>query len=161
MRAILLGLILLTAIAPALAPAIGQTLPGEPFDVQTVLDEQTQIDKDIEAGTGPYAQLDDISMQELRERQRKLVAMLQGHQYDDLNEAQRTRARTHMVFIKYLGKTDDDQLICVRKRTTGSNRVERVCKLVAQLRDETKNSKDQAMQMLQNRTISPCGPGGC
>lgn len=157
MRAILLSLLLLTAIAPA----IGQTLPGEPFDVQTVLDEQTQINKDINAGTGPYAQLDDISMQELRERQRKLVAMLEGHQYDDLNETERTRARTHMVFIKYLGKTDDDQLICVRKRTTGSNRVERVCKLVAQQRDESKNSKDQAMQMLQNRVISPCGPGGC
>jgi len=157
MRAILLSLLLLTAIAPA----IGQTLPGEPFDVQTVLDEQTQINKDIDAGTGPYAQLDDISMQELRERQRKLVAMLEGHQYDDLNEAERTRARTHMVFIKYLGKTDEDQLICVRKRTTGSNRVERVCKLVAQLRDETKNSKDQAMQMLQSRTITPCGPSGC
>lgn len=157
MRAILLSLLLLTAIAPA----VGQTLPGEPFDVQTVLDEQTQIDRDIDAGTGPYAQLDDISMQELRERQRKLVGMLKGHQYDDLDEAQRTRARTHMVFIKYLGKTDDDQLICVRKRTTGSNRVERVCKLVAQSRDENKNSKDQAMQMLQNRTISPCGPGGC
>lgn len=157
MRAILLSLLILTAVAPA----IGQTLPGEPFDVQTVLDEQTQINQDIDAGSGPYAQLDDISMQELRERQRKLVGMLKGHQYDDLNEAERTRARTHMVFIKYLGKTDDDQLICVRKRTTGSNRVERVCKLVAQLRDETKNSKDQAMQMLQSRTITPCGPAGC
>lgn len=157
MRAILLSLLFLTAVAPA----IGQTLPGEPFDVQTVLDEQTQINQDIDAGSGPYAQLDDISMQELRERQRKLVGMLKGHQYDDLNEAERTRARTHMVFIKYLGKTDDDQLICVRKRTTGSNRVERVCKLVAQLRDETKNSKDQAMQMLQSRTITPCGPAGC
>lgn len=157
MRAILLGLMLFIAIAPA----VGQTLPGEPFDVQTVLDEQKQIDQDIDAGNGPYAQLDEISMQELRERQRKLVGMLQGHQYDDLDETQRSRARTHMVFIKYLGKTDDDQLVCVRKRTTGSNRVERVCKLVAQSRDENKNSKDQAMQMLQSRTITPCGPGGC
>lgn len=157
MRAILLSLMLLTAIAPAM----GQTLPGEPFDVQTVLDEQKQIDQDIDAGNGPYARLDEISMQELRERQRKLVGMLEGRQYDDLDETQRSRARTHMVFIKYLGKTDDDQLVCVRKRTTGSNRVERVCKLVAQLRDETKNSKDSAMQMLQNRTITPCGPGGC
>jgi hypothetical protein len=157
MRAILLGLMLLTAIAPA----VGQTLPGEPFDVQTVLDEQTRISQDIDTGTGPYAQLDDISMQELRERQRKLVGMLEGHQYDDLDEIERTRARTHMIFIKYLGKTDDDQLVCVRKRTTGSNRVERVCKLVAQLRDESQNSKDQAMRMLQTRTITPCGPGGC
>ncbi|MBW8810456.1 hypothetical protein [Lysobacter capsici] len=155
MRAILLGLMLFIAIAPA----VGQTLPGEPFDVQTVLDEQKQIDRDIDAGNGTYARLDEISMQELRERQRKLVGLLEGHQYEDLDETQRSRARTHMIFIKYLGKTDDDQLVCVRKRATGSNRVERICKLVAQQRDETKNSKDQAMQMLQNRTIAPCGPG--
>ena len=90
-----------------------------------------------------------------------MAALLRGRQYDQLDERQLALARQHMIWIKYIGQTGGDRLTCERRRTTGSNRVERVCKLAEQRAEENRNSKDQAMRMLQNRTITPCGPGGC
>lgn len=135
--------------------------PRTPFDVQAVLTQQKLIREQIDAGQGAYGKLNIATRQEVRERQDKLNKLLEGRSYEQLTEAEQDQARLDMAWIEYAGKTDDDRLVCERVRTTGSNRVERICKTVAQRREEKEQNKNNADRALQNRTLSPCGPDGC
>jgi len=132
--------------------------PATPFDAQAVLEQQKAIRADIDAGKGVYGQLNPATRQEVRERQDKLDKLLQNRRYEDLSPAEQDQARLDLAWIEYAGKSDDDRLVCERVRTIGSNRVERVCKTVAQRRDDKKNSKDNVDRALQNRNLSSCKP---
>ncbi|MEI2453797.1 hypothetical protein ABU614_10550 [Lysobacter firmicutimachus] len=157
MRKIVLTLILAAACAGAAVAAPERV----PFDAQAVITQQQQIRADIEAKRGAYGKLDIATRQEVRERQDKLLELLNGRSYEQLSADEQDQARLHMAWIEYAGKQDDDRLVCERIRTTGSNRVERVCKTVAQRREEKAASKKNADSVLQGRGLSPCGPDGC
>lgn len=156
MRKFVLTLILAAACTGAVAAP-----ERTPFDAQAVISQQQQIRADIEAKRGVYGKLDIATRQEVRERQDQLLKLLDGRSYEQLSAEEQDQARLNMAWIEYAGKQDDDRLVCERIRTTGSNRVERVCKTVAQRRAEKEASKNNADQMLQSRAASPCGPEGC
>lgn len=158
MRKIFLSVVLTALCATAIAFAAP---PATPFDAQAVLEQQKTIRADIDAGKGAYGKLNPATRQEVRERQDKLSKLLENRRYEDLSQAEQDQARVDMAWIEYAGKTDDDRLVCERVRTVGSNRVERICKTVAQRREEKKSNKDNADRALQNRNLSPCGPEGC
>jgi hypothetical protein len=155
MRKVFLSVMLTALCATAAAFAAA---PATPFDAQAVLEQQKAIRADIDAGKGVYGQLNPATRQEVRERQDKLSRLLQNRRYEDLGPAEQDQARLDLAWIEYAGKTDDDRLVCERVRTIGSNRVERVCKTLAQRRDDRKNSKDNADRALQNRSLSSCKP---
>ncbi|QQQ02248.1 hypothetical protein [Lysobacter enzymogenes] len=139
---------LVLAGACAAAAASGEP---QPFDAAAVLAQQKQIRGDVDAGRGDYARLDPAQRQELRTRQDRLEASLQGRSYDQLSAAEREQAQQDLQWIRQAGGAaapstataaaaePEEKVRCERVRAIGSNRTERVCTTASQRREAQKN----------------------
>lgn len=151
----------MTVVLAALCFTAVAAPPRAPFDAQAVLAQQKQIRAQIDANQGDYGKLNPATRKEVIERQDKLTKLLADRTYEQLSEAEQDEARMDMAWIEFAGKTDDDRLVCERVRSIGSNRIERVCKTVAQRREERELGKQNADRAMQGRNLTTCPPQGC
>ena len=142
------ALVLALALAvPALASADNGGLKFD--DIRT---QQDEIRAGVIARSGPYKDMDSKTRTELLTRQTEILTLIDGkHVPADLNQDQRTRVFNHLEWIEAaINGAEDERLICERRATIGSNRKTRVCKTVAQLREERERSREQ-LDPTQNR----------
>lgn len=132
-RFLLKAVVALTLVGSAFAASAGAS--QQPDQIRA---RQAQISAGLQAGNSPYAELSARSREELAERQARLLAVLEGKQHiDELDGDAQAQVEADVKWIENaLTRAEDERMVCERRRILGSNRKERVCKTVAQLREE-------------------------
>lgn len=134
MRSLILLILALLSTAAMATDAGGR----KPLAIAAITAQQEQIRSDVQAGTGRYKDMPAETRNELLSRQTALFAMLRGKRSaDDLTSTQRMEAFNTLEWIEAaINDAEDDRMVCYREKTLGSNRMQRVCKTAAQLREE-------------------------
>lgn len=145
----------LTALC--LVSVAGATQTPPPLQIGKVVSQQEQIRADVMAKNGRYASMPEAKREELLSRQSQLLRMLDGKKTaDDLTADQRMRAFNTLEWIEAaINNEDDDRMVCTRERTIGSNRVTRVCRTEAQMREQ----RERAREEISTRAV--CGDASC
>lgn len=159
MRAFRLSLILIAALCAA-PVAVAQE--AKSFDAAAVLVQQRQIRSDIDAGSGAYGRLPADLRREVVKRQDALFQLLEGRSYEQLDESQRAQVSDDLAWIEAAPKQSaEERVVCERVKSMGSNRVERVCRTVAQRRADRdradKRSIDRALEQRNVCANATCG----
>lgn len=159
MRAFRLSLILVASLC--IAP-IAVAQQAAPFDTAAVLAQQRQIRSDINAGSGAYGRLPTDLRREVVSRQNALFKLLEGRSYEQLDESQRTQVGDDLAWIEAAPKQSaEERVVCERVKSMGSNRVERVCRTVAQRKADRdradKRSIDRALEQRNVCANATCG----
>lgn len=135
------GGILMTLVVSL--PALAAT--REHSDLGQIRAQQSQIREDAAAGKGIYANLSQRDRTQLFLKQDIVLGLVQDKQSaDELNESQRLRLFNELESIEALvNRAEDERVTCERVATIGTNRKERVCKTVAQRREEMRMAQDR------------------
>ena len=98
--------------------------------------QQKQIRSQIEAREGRYADMPGVKRASILRNQDILFALLGNESsIDGLNIEQKTEAFNALQSINAaINSTEDEQLVCEKRKPAGSNRVERVCRSLAQIK---------------------------
>lgn len=137
----------LLALSAAL-PALAQPVDGPSLDA--IRSQQAEIRADARAGRGVYENLSEYQRNQLLAKQDAVLRLIEGKQSAaDLGEPQRMELFNQLEAIEALvNQAEDQRMVCRRVATIGSNRKERVCKTVAQRREEMRG----AQEMLNRRS---------
>ena len=133
MRTAVLPAVLLLASLPAFAT--DQKPAG---DAQAILTHQAQIRSEALAGKGRYKDMAEAQRTALFNHQDTITRLLQDvDNTSDLPENDKLAVFNAIEAVKAIvTKAEDERMVCVREKPLGSNRPERVCKTVAQRREE-------------------------
>jgi hypothetical protein len=148
MRMLLLLLIASAAFSAAAADR-------KPLAIAAITSQQAEIRAGVQAGTGRYKDMPARTKEELLSRQSELLAVVDGKRSsDDLSEKERLQVFNNLEWIEAaINNAEDERMVCNREKTLGSNRAQKVCKTVAQIREE----KEEARRNLN----SGCAGGVC
>lgn len=149
MKKVVMALVLGGLLA---APAAFASVDRNALQVESIRSQQAEIRAGVESRTGRYRDLTADTRSQLLAKQGEVLRTLEGKQStDELNEAQKTEVFNALEWIEAaLNKSEDERLVCERRQILGSTRRERVCKTVAQMREE----RDAARNRMDSR-------GGC
>lgn len=117
--------------------------------------QQAEIRAGVAARTGRYQDMPESIRVDLLTKQAQLLRIIeQKSSAAELTEGQRLEAFNALEWIEAaINQADDDRLVCERRKTLGSNRKERVCKTVAQMREERERAREEFdrpdMQMIR------------
>lgn len=131
-------LVLATVLACLLAPAAYASADRKALQAESIRTQQAEIRAGVEARSGRYKDLPAGTRSELLAKQSEVLRMIDGKQStDELDENQKVEVFNALEWIEAaINKADDERLVCERRAVLGSTRKERVCKTVAQMRDE-------------------------
>ena len=117
----------------------------EALEVGKIFDQQKQIRSGVQSGAGPYKDMSANVRNQLLTKQDDLFSMLEGKRTtDELSEQQKIQAFNTLEWIEAtVNQAEDDQLVCERRQILGSNRKERVCRTMAQIKRERENARTQ------------------
>lgn len=117
------------------------------FETDKVMTEQRQIRSDAKARAGRYKYMDDDQRSRLLGAQSRLFAIIDSRSYGELSADQRLQAFNALESISAIvNNEDDERMVCERVKTVGSNRIQRVCKTVAQREYEREQARDDLSQ---------------
>ena len=107
--------------------------------------KQAEIRAGVMAKSGRYRDMPENTRNELLQRQTRLLAAIDGKQApDDLEQAQREEVFSDMHWIDAaIARAENERLVCEYTRTIGSNRKQRVCRTVEQIRTEQERAREQ------------------
>lgn len=108
-------------------------LAGSLSDIQK---QQTALRAKAEAGDGEFKDMKASDRKDLVRRQTAVLDMIDGKSsIDELNEHNRVFVFNELEWIRStIAGADDDRIVCERSRPSGSNRVVRTCRSVAEQR---------------------------
>ncbi len=157
--------VLAIGIAAAVASA-GVMADSDVFvntDAQAIVQQQNEIRSDAAAREGRYKDLDERTHASLLSHQDTVFSLLEGHERStELNQRDQTQLFNSLEAISaIINRAEDERMVCERVRPTGSNRAQRVCKTVAQRREEAEAARmAQAAKSSTNaRCDTACGDG--
>jgi len=130
---------------------------GETVDADAIRAQQAKIREDARVGRGIYENLSEAQRSELFTHQDVTLRLIEGKQTtEELSEPERLKLFNQLEAIEALvNQAQDQRLICERVATIGTNRKERVCKTVAQRREEMRLAQD-ALNRRSNCEGSTC-----
>jgi hypothetical protein len=133
MRSAVFAVALLLAGLPAFA---ADQKPDN--DARAILAEQAQIRSEAMARKGRYKDMPEAQRTELFAHQDTVTRLLQDvDKPSDLSENEKLAVFNALEAVEAIvNKAEDERMVCVREKPLGSNRPERVCKTVAQRREE-------------------------
>lgn len=127
----------LTILAPALLALSGLVHANDPV-VRTseIIAEQQAIRADMEARKGRYADMPSIKREKIAAYQDKMFSLLEGTaDTSELSPSRRAEVfNVQEAIFAAINNKEDERIVCERVKRTGSHRVTRVCKSVAQMR---------------------------
>lgn len=136
--------IFIAALVLSLAgfPVVAQR---EALEVGKIFNQQQQIRSGVESGTGRYKDMPKNTRDQLLTKQDMLFSMLDGKRTtDELSEQQKIQAFNTLEWIEAtVNQAEDDQMVCERRPILGSNRKERVCRTMAQMKREREAARAQ------------------
>lgn len=148
------GVILFTAWmlgASAAASATGNTTS----DLGEIRKEQISYRQQAMDKAGPFKDISEPDRQALIQKQNQLITLIEGKStLGDLARDDQTTAINTLEWIKAaITRAEDERLVCERVKLVGSNRPSRVCKTVAERRQE----REEAEKSMEERKM--CGAG--
>ncbi|MGQ4581962.1 hypothetical protein [Lysobacter sp. F60174L2] len=128
------------------SPASAQV--GDALSFDEVRTQQAEIRADAGARRGVYENLSERQHRQLEDRQHAVLRMIEGKQSPrELSEPQRMDLFNQLEAIEALvNQAEDQRMVCERVATIGSNRKQRVCKTVAQRREEMRGAQHMLNQ---------------
>jgi hypothetical protein len=142
------------------SPAVASSVEARQPTVRQIVDQQTDLRKQVLDKKGAFKDLTDIERDELIKKQNRILQLL-----DSREDVQQLRAEEKVELFNHLEwviatvrKAEEDRKVCERSRTVGSNRFQIVCMTARQYREH----KERSRQSL--RTVVKCqGPktAGC
>ncbi|MFC4727402.1 hypothetical protein [Coralloluteibacterium thermophilus] len=107
-------------------------------DAEKILTQQRQIRTDLESGTGRYADTKSHTRAAILREQDVVFRLLDGRSSSTelRRDDQMALFNSLEAIAALINDAEDERMICERQRVVGSNRRERVCKTVAQIRME-------------------------
>jgi hypothetical protein len=126
-----------------------------------IVSQQQEIREEIQARAGRYKDMPGVKRESILKDQDRLFALLAGkHSIDELDAGQRVDAFNVLQSINAaINNKEDERVICEARKPIGSNRTERVCRSLAQI----KADRDTARKGMQgNQGIcnsDACRPG--
>lgn len=157
MRKIRTVLLALAALAVAGA---AQADNGSSQRVSDIVSEQAQIRADAKAEKNGWDNIPLEKRQELIETQDQLMLLLDGKQtLGDLAPPERKAATQQLDRINALAlEAENERMVCMREKLTGTNRTQRVCRSVGDMKRWREGAKDFMRQGQQNSTMgAPAG----
>lgn len=149
----LAGVLLACVSMAPTAFAAGQT----DLQLDDVRSQQAEIRAGAKAGTGIYENLSPARRSELFSKQDRMLGIIAGKRTAaELDENQLTEVFNALEWIEAaVNQTEDQRLVCERRDILGSNRKERVCRTVAQMRVE----REAARERMERRGVcdTNCG----
>lgn len=115
-----------------------------------IIADQREIRSNIDAAKGRFAEMPDVKRKAIIADQATVFALLEGKaSSEDLSPAQKVEASNALERITAaINNREDERIVCERQKATGSNRVTRVCKSIAQIRVEREEARKN-MQVSQ------------
>lgn len=156
MRNTLLFAVLLLTSLPAFASDGKQST-----DAQAILAQQSEIRTEALGRKGRYKDLDESQRTALFQNQDTVNRLLQGvDSTTDLAPDQQVMVFNALEAVEAIvNKAEDERMVCEKTKPIGSHRPERVCKTVAQRREERLKA-EQNMQRDQ-RCVDGWGTNAC
>lgn len=107
------------------------------LELDKVLSQQRELRQQLDASNGDFRGLSYAQQRELRERQDGLFRLMEGKASSaDLTEQEQLTAFNSLEWISATLNADpDEQMICRREKPVGTNRSQRVCRTVRQMRE--------------------------
>lgn len=144
------GLLLTVVLAGVLS--IPFHAQAEAFDVQSVIETQDSIRHAVNTGSAGFSEVSAEKKKELLQRQDALLALLGKRGYADLSEQERAQAQEQIAWIDRVAtQAADERLVCERVKTSGSNRVQRVCMTARRQRE----AQEAAQKSMSGPRVSP------
>ncbi|KQZ56474.1 hypothetical protein ASD53_13095 [Lysobacter sp. Root559] len=135
------------------------------FDPVAVVAQQQRIRSDLDTGAGRYGGLPADARREVSARQDALFKLLEGRSYEDLSAAERSQVSETLAWIEAAPqRSGEERMVCERVKAMGSNRVERVCKTVAQRQAERDSARNRANKSGVDRALEQrnvCANASC
>jgi hypothetical protein len=128
----------------SVAPAAAQ----QSLQLDAIRAQQEEIRVGVGNKTGPYKDLPESKRDELLTKQAFVLRTIEGKRTsDDLSQNERMDVFNALEWIEAaINDADDERMVCKLEKSTGSNRHVRVCKTVAQMREERENARRTMMQ---------------
>ncbi|RPE76997.1 hypothetical protein EDC50_2250 [Vulcaniibacterium tengchongense] len=107
-------------------------------DSEAILAQQRQIRAEAMAGKGRFKDLDPARRSELFAQQDEVTRLLTGtSRTSELSETDRIAVFNALEAVEAIvNQAEDERMVCERHKPVGSNRLQTVCKTVAQRRAE-------------------------
>lgn len=131
MRTLLLFLVALSAFSAGAADR-------KPLAIAAITSQQAEIRAGVQAGTGRYKNMPTSTKKELLSRQSEVLTVVDGKtSADELSEEERLQVFNNLEWIEAaINNAESERMVCTREKPLGSNRVQRVCKTMAQIEAE-------------------------
>lgn len=146
--------------APRALILLAASLAGNAFarpamELEQIRTQQQQIQADVLAVKGRYADMPPEQRSALVKKQNELLKLIEGKTLEsELSEKQKLEAFNALEWIEAsINNSEDDRMVCKSERPTGSNRSQKVCKTVRQMREEREASRN----MIDRRAV--CSEG--
>ena len=136
-------LILVVVLAAAFAlPAWSEQ--RTPLDFDEVRVQQLQIRADIMASQGRYADMPASKRDQIVAKQDSLLKLIDGkHTESELSDRQLLETINSLEWIQAaINDTEDERVVCKSVKLTGSHVSKKVCKTVAQMREEREDARN-------------------
>lgn len=142
------GMVILTLLFLPIAQAASTLSPNQ--SVAEIVAQQQEIRSKVKAATetNGWEEIPQQKREELLSRQDRLLALLDGKQsIAELDKPDQAEAISSLEWINAVADSaEDERLVCNRERVTGSHRVTRVCKTVAQIRKQREMTRAALLQ---------------
>jgi hypothetical protein len=143
----------------ALAVAILLLVPAldsSALELDQIRAQQQTISADIVAGKGRYASMPVSKRNQILAKQTVLLKLIEGKNTDsELSDDQKMEVFNGLEWIEAtVNNAENERVICKSEKPTGSNRAQRVCRTVAQMREEREASE----RLIDRRAV--CSEGG-
>lgn len=150
----------LDLLAAALLAMAGHAVAGDDVVARSgeILAEQRAIRADMDALKGRYADMPLVKREKIAANQDRLFALLEGTvDTSELDPADRTEAfNLQQAIAAAINDREDERIVCERIKRTGSHRVTRVCKSVAQMRAEREAARASMENQPRNCMAAAC-----
>ena len=128
--------------------------PADP-SLAEIRAQQLEYRGQAQGKTGLFKEMPEHQVSELLRKQNRFLTLTEGKaSIEELPADDKVEAINHLEWIKAtLTKADNERLVCERVKVVGSNRPQRVCRTVAEMRAE----RQEAERSLETRLM--CGQG--
>lgn len=133
------------------APAVFASADTKMMEFEAIRAQQAEIRAGVQARTGIYKDLSANDRALLLNQQSNVLTTIDGKKSAaDLTELQRVSVFNSLEQIEaIINRAEDERVVCQKVTQTGSNRKTRVCRTVAQMRED----RERARKTLENRNV--------
>ena len=118
---------------------------AKPLQTDAIRSEQAKIKAGVDSRSGGYKELPAATREQLLAHQAQVLVLIEGKKSTaELDDSQKGELFAALESIDAIvTKANDERMVCELHKTLGSNKKERVCRSVKQIRNEREAARGQ------------------